>query len=208
MSGIFGLSGRLLRALLIVPLLLVTAVAAVWALAHGEAFSVWALRQVPGVTVVDARGALLGDFQAARIDVALPRGGRLWLVSPRWQGMQIVPDATARWGLGLRAERLQIERLTLDWVSDPASPPSAAPTDLQLPVSLSLSQVAIDEARSALWGAPLRQLRLALQLQARPGAVAAPGPGPDPALAGRGILARISETTTKVKTTERRRRRR
>lgn len=175
MSKIFGLSGRLLRALLILPLLLVAAVGALWALAHGEAFSLWALRQVPGVTVVGARGALLGDFQAARIDVALPRGGRLWLVSPRWQGMQIVPDATARWGLGLRADRLQIERLTLEWVSDPASPPSAAPTDLRLPVSLSVPQVAIDEARSALWGPPLQQLRLAVQLHARPGGGAVGG---------------------------------
>ncbi|MFY9459990.1 MAG: hypothetical protein WAP57_09595, partial [Aquabacterium commune] len=65
--------------MLLLPLLAVLAVGALWALAHGEAFSVWLVRQLPGVTVTQARGALLGDFSADRIDVALPRGGRLWL---------------------------------------------------------------------------------------------------------------------------------
>ena len=160
-----SLSARLLRALLLLPLLAASAVGALWALAHGEAFSTWLVRQLPGVTVTQARGALLGDFSADRIDVALPRGGRLWLVGLRWQGLRLVLDPSARLGLGVRAESLSAERLDLTWVSDPASPPATAPDSLRLPLTVSVPTVRVGEAHSALWGAPLQQLRLSLQLR-------------------------------------------
>ncbi len=163
LTGAGGVLARLARALLLLPLLAVSAVAALWALAHGEAFSGWLVRQVPGVTVTQARGALLGDFSADRVDVALPRGGRLWLVAPRWQGLRLVLDPSARFGLGVRAEAVSVQRLDLDWVSDPASPPATAPDSLRLPLTVSIPTVRVDEARSALWGAPLQQLRLSLQ---------------------------------------------
>ncbi len=165
LRGALSLSARLIAAALALPLLAVSLVAALWALAHGEAFSGWLLRQLPGVTVADAHGALLGDFSAARIDVALPRGGRLWLMAPRWQGLRLVLDANATYGLGLRAESLIAERLELNWVSDPASPPSKAPDDLRVPLSLQLPVVAIAEARSALWGSPMQQLRVSVALR-------------------------------------------
>ena len=160
-----SLSGRVLRALLLLPLLALSVVGAFWALAHGEAFSGWLVGQLPGVTVTQARGALLGDFSADRIDVALPRGGRLWLVGPRWQGLRLVLDPSARFGLGVRAESLSAERLDLSWVSDPASPPATAPDSLRLPLTVSIPSVRVGEAHSALWGAPLQQLRLSLQLR-------------------------------------------
>lgn len=161
-----SVSARVLRALLLLPLLAVSWVAALWALAHGEAFSAWLVRQVPGVTVTQARGALLGDFSAEHIDVALPRGGRLWLVAPRWQGLRLVLDPSARFGLGVRAETVSAERLDLRWVSDPASPPATTPDNLRLPVTVSIPTVRVGEARSALWGAPLQELSLSLQLRA------------------------------------------
>lgn len=154
---------RLLRAALLLPLLVLAGVAALWALAHGEAFSGWALQQLPGVTVTQPRGALLGDFSAERIDVALPRGGRLWLVAPRWQGLRLVLDPGAPLGLGVRADALSADVLDLAWVSDPASPPAVAPDQLRLPLSVSLPSVRVAEARSALWGEPLKQVHLSLQ---------------------------------------------
>ncbi|TDP84831.1 translocation and assembly module TamB [Aquabacterium commune] len=160
-----SVSARLLRALLLLPLMAVLAVGALWALAHGEAFSGWLVRQLPGVTVTQARGALLGDFSADRIDVALPRGGRLWLVAPRWQGLRLVLDPSARVGLGVRADAVSAQRLDLSWVSDPASPPATAPDSLRLPLSVGIPTVRVGEARSDLWGAPLQQLQLSLQLR-------------------------------------------
>lgn len=174
-GGARRLAGRVLRTLLALPLLLLAALAMAWALAHGEAFSAWLLGRLPGVTVTDPRGALLGDFQAARIDIALPRGGRLWLASPGWQGLRLVWDAAAPWGVGVRAERVEADRLALNWVSDPASPPTGAPSALALPVSISVSQVRIQEARSPWWGAPLQGLRMAMQLQGGQGDRGGPG---------------------------------
>lgn len=158
-----GALGRFLRAVLLLPLLVLAGVAALWALAHGEAFSAWLLRQLPGVTITQAKGALLGDFSAERIDVALPRGGRLWLVAPRWQGLRLVLDPGAPWGLGVHADAVSVRVLDLNWVGDPASPSATPPDDLNLPVSLSLPMLQVTEARSALWGAPLQQLQLSLQ---------------------------------------------
>ena len=143
----------------------VVTVATVWSLAHGEVFTGWLMRQLPGVTVTAPQGALLGDFHADRIDVVLPRGGRLWLVAPRWQGLHLVADASAQWGLGVRAELIAAERLELQWVGDPASPAAQAPDDLRLPVSVGLASVSVNEAHSALWGEPLREVRLSVHLQ-------------------------------------------
>jgi len=164
--GMGGVAARLGRALLALLLLAGALVAALWALAHGEAPSAWLLGRLPGVTVTQARGALLGDFSADRIDVALPRGGRAWLVGPRWQRLRLVWDARAPWCLGVRAEAVSAERLNLQWVSDLGTPPTppVAPQSLRLPVTVDLADVRVGEAHSALWGEPMREVRLSLAL--------------------------------------------
>jgi len=164
-------AGRVLRSVLALLAGVLLALAGVWALAHNAVFSAWLLPLLPGITVVGPQGALLGDFKATRIEVSLPRAGRLSLVEPSWQGMALRPSASARWLLGVQAAQLEVRRLDLVWVADPASKPAGAPVDISLPVSVAVQRLQVAQAHSALWGAePIRQIAGSLGLQqAAPG---------------------------------------
>ncbi|MEY4428834.1 MAG: hypothetical protein RLZZ182_1523, partial [Pseudomonadota bacterium] len=124
------------------------------------------LQALPGVTVVEPQGALWGDFQASRIDVALPRGGRLTLQQPRWQALSFQRAPNAAFGVGVHIERLQAASLDLQWVADPKASPAKAPEQVQVPVGLVIDTLAIDELRTP-WqqGVPVVGLRAKLALQ-------------------------------------------
>lgn len=169
---LLGWAVRLLAGLTLLGLV---AVLGAWALAHNEAATAALLGRLPGVMVVGPSGALLGDFQAQRVDVALPRGGTLRLLAPAWQGLALHADPEVAWHLGVSAKRLSVQRLDLVWVSDPAAPPSTVPNDVSLPVSVWVGQVAVDEAHSALWGAaPLLGVRASDLALNRPSSEARP----------------------------------
>lgn len=159
------LMGRLTRMLAALLALALLAVGAVWALLHNEAFTEHALPLLPGVTVVSPQGALLGDFRAARIDVGLPRGGRLTLVEPAWQGARITLEPAAAWHVGLEMASLKARKLQLMWVGSPTSTPSPAAPDLNLPLAVRVQRVQVAEADSSLWGAPFQALDAAVSLQ-------------------------------------------
>lgn len=138
-----------------------------WALAHGEWLTGQLLTRLPGVTAVAPRGALLGDFEADRIEVALPRGGRVVLVAPRWQGLRLQVDRAAPWWLGVHADRLAARRVDVNWVAaapDPQAPPTQVPTDLRLPVSLTVAELRVDELRGLTGAQPLSGLRASVRL--------------------------------------------
>lgn len=137
---------------------------AAWALLHGEWLTQQVLPHLPGVTVVEPRGALLGDFDAERLEVALPRGGRLVWQQPSWQGMRVVVDRGAPWWLGVQVDHLSGRRMDLKWVPDPKSQPSPPPTDLSLPVSLTIGRIELAELHGLTGGQPLRQLDAELRL--------------------------------------------
>ena len=152
----------------LLPLLLVVMlVAAAWVGLRQPWASAQLLKHLPGVEVSLPEGALWGDFKAARVTVQLPRGGQVVLEQLVWQGLRLAWDETAPWGVAVEADRLAVQRLTLDWVPDPAAPastPLQAPTTLALPVSVRLGALSVVEAHSALWGPePLRDVRLSLQ---------------------------------------------
>ncbi len=149
--------------LLLLGLLLL---AAVWALLHDGWLSGQVLSRLPGVTVVEPRGALLGDFEAARIEVGLPREGRLVWQEPSWQGLRLVVDRSAPWWLGVQADRLSGRRIDLKWVPDPQAKPSPPPTDLSLPLSLTIGRLEIGELHGLSGGQPLRGLDAELRLGA------------------------------------------
>jgi len=138
--------------------------AAMWALLHGEWLTQQVLPHLPGVTVVEPRGAVLGDFEADRVEVALPRGGRLIWQQPRWQGLRVVVDRGAPWWLGVQADRLGGRRIDLKWVPDPQAKPSPLPTDLSLPVSLTVARVELGEFHGLTGAQPLRNLDAELRL--------------------------------------------
>jgi translocation and assembly module TamB len=158
--------GRLLRALITLPVLALLAVAVLWALAHNEAATSRALPWIPGVKVVGASGALLGDFKASRIDIALPHGGRLSLVDPSWQALSLRPDGTVAWHLGVKADAVSVRRLELKWVSGPPGKHTSGPPDVSLPLSVDVRKLDVQEVRSNLLGElPLTGLLAAVRLQ-------------------------------------------
>ncbi len=154
-----GLGLALLVALL--PLL-------VWALAHNEWACQRMLAQVPGLQIEGQRGSVLGDFVADKMTLALPRGGRLTLISPSWQGLHLRLDPQAAWHVGVALGQLHVRRLDVRWVADPTdTKPLRAPVDLILPVSLEVGVLQVDEAHAPWWGEqPLTALSASLFLGA------------------------------------------
>lgn len=164
LSFIWRLAWAPLSLLLLALLLL----GALWALLHDEWLTEQVVSHLPGVTVVAPRGALLGDFEAARLEVSLPREGRLVWQQPAWQGLRLVVDRSAPWWLGVQVDRLSGRRIDLKWVPDPqaqaqASPP---PTDLSLPLSLTIGRLEVGELHGLSGGQPLRGLDAELRLGA------------------------------------------
>ena len=141
---------------------------AVWGLAHTE----WATQRLltslsgVGVRVTAPQGALLGNFQAERVEVDLPRGGFLHLEAPAWQGLTLVPDLEVAWLIGVRAQGLQVRQARLNWVAGPPSPtPTQPPRNLSLPVSVHLGRVQVGAFASKLLGeVPLKGLDAAVAL--------------------------------------------
>src|SRR5437763_3894320 len=84
------------------PLALIALVAAlavaaiVWSLQH-PAGSAWLLGRVPGLTIVDPEGSLIGDFAATRVVYAIGAAGELRLEALRWHGLAASRGDGGRW---------------------------------------------------------------------------------------------------------------
>lgn len=161
---VLSLAWRLAWALVSVMLLALLALVAVWALLHDEWLTQRVLPHLPGVTVVEPRGAVLGDFEAERLEVALPRDGRLVWLQPRWRGLRLVLDRSAPWWLGVDVAQVSGRRIDLKWVAGPTSQASPPPSDLSLPVSLTVGQLQIAEFHGLTGAQPLRRLDAQLRL--------------------------------------------
>lgn len=161
---LLSLAWRLTWAPLSLLLLALLGVGATWALLHGEWLPQRVLPHLPGLTVVEPRGAFLGDFEAERLEVALPRDGRLVWQRPRWQGLRLVFDRAAPWWLGVQVDHLSGRRIDLKWVADPQAKPSPPPTDLSLPVSVTIGRLELGELHGLSGGQPLRNLDAELRL--------------------------------------------
>jgi len=57
--------------------------ALLWAV-HSPYGTAWLLGWAPQLSVVGAKGSLIGNFAAERIDITLPGSGVIRLESPRW----------------------------------------------------------------------------------------------------------------------------
>ncbi len=142
---------------------------ALW-LAQSAAGTRALLGWVPGLTVVEPRGALFGDFGARRLELALPREGRLTVDALAWQGLALrFPAGRGPWPplprLTLHLDRLAAERVAFRPGRPSGEPAGPPPEDLRLPVGVALAQLRVGEL--ALEGselAPLRDLGLSLTL--------------------------------------------
>ncbi|WP_290662863.1 translocation/assembly module TamB domain-containing protein [Aquabacterium sp.] len=121
-----------------------------WAL-HQEVATARLLSVLPWVTVVEPKGGLLTGFSAQRVEISLPRGSRLVLVEPHWQGVSFRHDGSVAGQVGVTIDALQARSVDLLWISSPPSKtPSLAPTDFDLPVSVRLKAVTVGAFRSNL----------------------------------------------------------
>jgi translocation and assembly module TamB len=122
-----------------------------WAL-HQEVSTARLLSALPWVKVVEPKGALLVGFSAQRMEISLPRGSRLVLVEPRWQGLSFRHDGSVAGQVGVSIDALQARSADLHWVSAPPSKKrSPPPTDFDLPVSVRLKAVTVGVFRSNLF---------------------------------------------------------
>jgi translocation and assembly module TamB len=145
-------------------LVLVAAAGTAWLL-RSEAGAAWILARLPGVRVLEPRGALSPDFAARRVEIDLPappggRPGRITIEQPRWRGLQIGLASGPHW-LRLVADDIQADRVEVVPAGGAAA--SAPPESLVLPVELELRRVAVAELSIAPLGStPLRELSLRL----------------------------------------------
>src|SRR5215212_6145220 len=58
----------------------------IWSL-HHERGSTWLLGRVPGLTLVEPQGSLIGDFSATRLVYVVPGVGELRLEAPHWRAL-------------------------------------------------------------------------------------------------------------------------
>jgi translocation and assembly module TamB len=146
------------------------AMAAVWLALRSEMGAMRVLAWVPGLTVVEPRGQFLGDFQARRLEWRLPRGGRLVLLEPRWQGLHLAWSDTAPWHVAVSMRSLQAQAADLNWVADPKPAPLVVPKDLALPVAVQIDALTLGRLSSNLWsGPPITGLAMKVALQQGPG---------------------------------------
>jgi translocation and assembly module TamB len=165
-------AGKLLRVVLSLFVLLAILAGLGWTLLHNAGMTSRVIPLLPGVKVIGGTGALLGDFKATRVDIALPRGGYIILQDVTWTGLQVWPDAGVSWRLGVQAQTLSAKRVEFDWVSGLPGPASGPLSDLDLPLSVRIGRVQVAEAYSRYWGAaPLTQIDAGLALQVPKGLI-------------------------------------
>ena len=154
----------------IATLVAISAGALFWAL-HHAAGSAWLLGLVPGLTVVEPQGALLGDFAAARIVYVVGDAGELRLDAPRWQGLVASAGDHGRW-LHLSFATLHADRVLWAAHSPPRSTAaSTPPRSLRLPIELEVDEASVDELRiGSADAAPVQRIRARVHLGADGGA--------------------------------------
>ncbi|AKJ27979.1 translocation/assembly module TamB domain-containing protein [Caldimonas brevitalea] len=132
-------------------------------IAHSESGTQWALsmlaRQLPGFTVRDVHGALLGDFRVARLSL-MAGTTRVTLRDLQWQGLRVHDWQWHAPYLTLQARSLSAAGVEVLPGPKPAEerPPSPAPRSLRLPVALRLQTLRIDQIGFAPQQPPLTDL--------------------------------------------------
>ena len=142
-----------------------------WAV-HSPTGMAWLLSIAPRITVTAPKGALIGDFSAARIDIALSPSSTLRLDAPAWRGLALTSGDRGRW-LRIVIASLHADRATL--LSGPATTPSkpaSPPVSLRLPIELEIGTATVGELRiGGADAAPVRDLRARVHLGADGGAL-------------------------------------
>jgi translocation and assembly module TamB len=152
--------------------LVVAGVYSLWWAAFSEPGSAWLLSKVPGLVIVKPKGALGGDFEAERVEVALPGGDKLVLADVGWRGLSLNRFGNASPYLRIVIAALYARRLDLISAPKANAEPLQAPASLRLPFELEIKSLMVGELHAAPLGAqPLRELSAGLHLGAEGGAL-------------------------------------
>lgn len=137
----------LLWVLLLVPALVgLGLLALTWALKTDDG-SGFVLARVPGLTLTNAKGSLLGDFSADRAELALGGKDRIVMEQLHWRGLGVAwSKSPLLWG-ELRARELRIARLRVELApsATPSTKPVQPPADLGLPVAVVIDRLEVGE---------------------------------------------------------------
>jgi len=138
---------------------------------HHAGGSAWLLGFVPGLTVTDPKGSLIGDFAATRVVYAIAGIGELRLDAPRWRALAASRGLGGRW-LHLTIDTLHADRAV--WIADKAAgrrDAATSPQSLRLPLEIEVREANVDELRIGADDAlPVRDVRARVHLGADGGA--------------------------------------
>lgn len=118
------------------------------------------------LTVLEPKGALLGDFQARQVIWQDSKQHRITIDEPSWRGFTVRHQSVWRWQLAVHADAMHAKRVKVDWPSQPDQPATPFPLNWHLPLSVTVDDVAIAQIESPQIGAaPLMHLKASLALQ-------------------------------------------
>ncbi len=142
----------------------------VWAL-RSESGTAWLLTLIPGVQVDAPKGLLIGDFEAARVQLKLPGGGdTVTLANVGWHGLALTRGDAGRW-LHVVIDELHAGRVDVVMGPSKSKEPLRQPADLQLPLELDVRALRVADLHlSALGDKPLVDVQARLHLGANGGA--------------------------------------
>ncbi len=143
-----------------------------WWAAFSEPGSAWLLSKVPGLVIVQPKGALGRDFEAERLELALPGGDKLVLSAVGWRGLNVSRFGNASPWLRIVIDELYAQRVDLVSVPKAKTEPLQPPASLRLPFELEVKSLKVGELHAGALGAqPMRELRAAMHLGAEGGAL-------------------------------------
>lgn len=125
-----------------------------------ERGTAWVLSQVPGLSLQNARGRLLGDFDVDRAELVLPgTEDRIVLEQLQWRGLRLAWNRSPLlWG-ELQADRLAVARVRVQIAPSPSTGAAQPPTDLISPVAVSIADLDVGELFVPGLAQPLKGLR-------------------------------------------------
>src|SRR5256885_3953478 len=150
----------------LIVLLLVAAGSGVWWTLRSDAGAAWLLSRIPGLQIQGGKGTLWGDFEADRIEFALPRGGRVVMTAVGWRGLRVEHAPWVEYKSRVAMNELHAQRVDVVLpVGSDKKEPARPPQSLRFPVELDIGSLRVGELHLAALGeTPLREVRAKLHL--------------------------------------------
>jgi translocation and assembly module TamB len=157
---------------LLLVLLLVAAGGGLWWSVRSNTGTAWLFTHLPGLKITNGQGTLWGDYEAERLEFALPGGGRVVLTRVGWHGLHLERAAWTAYRTRVAMSELHAERVDLLLPGDSKAEPRKLPATLRFPVALDVGTLRIGEFHTAALGEqPLRDLQAQVHFESDRGAL-------------------------------------